>query len=131
MTQPQFPPQGQANPVQKRSPWGGWWLMVITCGIYYLVWYHKINGELAKITNQPHNAWGQWWNQIIPFWGLFGLHHTAKRLNQAHEQLGSSVRVSPAVAWFWAPIWFGSQTRYLQRRLNQAGDLIGAIAVNR
>jgi hypothetical protein len=117
------------NPIKKRSPWGGWWLMVITCGVYYFVWYHKVNAELAAVTGQRQAPWGQWWNQIIPVWGLFGLHHTAVRLNNAHAAVGSSVRVSPGVAWFWAPIWFGSQARYLQRRINQLGDILSVMNV--
>ncbi|CAM3259693.1 hypothetical protein [Tsukamurella hominis] len=114
------------NPVQKRSPWGGWWLIGITIGVYYFVWYHKINAELAAVTGQQHSAWGKWWNQIVPIWGLIGLYRTAKRVNEAHANLGSTVRVSPTVAWLWAPIWFFSQQRYLQRRVNTLGEIISS-----
>lgn len=113
--------------IQKRSPWGGWWLILITLGIYYFVWYHKINAELAVTTGKPQNGWAQWWSQIIPIYGLVGLHHTAKRLGEAIQSHGSGDRVSPAIAWFWAPIWFGSQQRYLQRRMN----LLGSLAASR
>lgn len=114
--------------IQKRSPWGGWWLILITLGIYYFVWYHKINAELAAVTGKPQSGWAQWWSQIIPFYGLVGLHHTAVRLGDAIQSHGSADKVSPGIAWFWAPIWFGSHQRYLQRRMNLLGNLIASRA---
>ncbi|MFC6010239.1 hypothetical protein [Nocardia lasii] len=114
------------NPIKQRSPWGGWWLIGITIGIYYLVWFHKVNAELAAATGQPHAAWGRWWNQIIPIWGCVGIYRTAQRINEAHAARNSSVQVSPLIAWLVAPIWFFSQQRYLQRRVNSLGDLIAA-----
>lgn len=33
--------------IRKQGAWGLWWLTVITFGIYYLVWYDRIGGELA------------------------------------------------------------------------------------
>ncbi|MFD3506546.1 hypothetical protein [Nocardia sp. NPDC058666] len=115
-----------SNPIKQRSPWGGWWLIVITAGIYYFVWFHKVNAELAAATGQQHAAWGKWWNQIIPIWGIIGIYRTAVRVNEAHAARGSSVSVSPVVAWLVAPAWFFSHQRYLQRRINSLGDIIGA-----
>lgn len=109
--------------VRKQGAWGLWWLCALTLGIYYLVWYDRINAELAAATGEERRAWTQWWAQLIPFYGLVGLHRTATRLNRAHELVRSSTRVSPFVTWFWAPIWFASQTRYLQRRLNTLADI--------
>jgi len=112
--------------IKKQGAWGLWWLTVITCGIYYLVWYGRINNELAAVTGQPRAAWGTWWSQLIPVYGLIGLSRTAKRLNAAHEAAGSSVKVSPVMTWLWAPSWFGSQTRYLQRRINTLAEIRSA-----
>ena len=125
-----FVTQPAPTSIRKQGAWGLWWLTVITCGIYYLVWYQRINTELASATGQEQPAWAQWWSQIIPFYGLVGLHHTAKRLNEAHTAAGSTTQVSPFVTWFWAPAWFGSHTRYLQRRINTLADVTSARAVN-
>lgn len=113
----------QQTPIRKQGPWGLWWLTVITFGIYYLVWYDRINGELAAFKVNEREGWTRWWSQIIPFYGLVGLSRTAKRLNQAHGIANSSVTVSPVVTWLWAPAWFGSHTRYLQRRINTLADI--------
>ncbi|RZK59284.1 MAG: hypothetical protein EOP27_00485 [Rhodococcus sp. (in: high G+C Gram-positive bacteria)] len=109
--------------IRKQGAWGLWWLTVITFGIYYLVWYDRIGGDLAATTGVSREAWTRWWSQLISIYGLIGLSRTAKRLNQAHTQVGSSTRVSPVVTWLWAPIWFGSHTRYLQRRINILVDI--------
>jgi len=109
--------------IRKQGAWGLWWLTVITFGIYYMVWYDRIGGELAATAGVSREAWTRWWSQLVPIYGLIGLSRTAKRLNQAHTQVGSSTRVSPVVTWLWAPIWFGSHTRYLQRRINILVDI--------
>ncbi|MDG3013532.1 DUF4234 domain-containing protein [Speluncibacter jeojiensis] len=109
--------------IRKQGAWGLWWLCVITFGIYYLVWYDRINDELAAFTGNERGAWTRWWSQLIPFYNLVGLHRTAKRLNDAHARVGSPTRVSPFVTWFWATGWFASQTRYLQRRINILADV--------
>ncbi len=51
---------------------------------------------------------------------------TAKRLNAAHALVGSPTRVGIFTSWFWAPGWFGSQSRYLQRRINILHDVLAS-----
>ena len=110
--------------VRKQSAWGLWWLVGLTAGIYYLVWYHRINRELAEVVGDfDPRAWTKWWSQIIPIFGIIALRRTAKRLNAAHESVQSPVRVSLIMTWLWAPIWFSSHTRYLQRRVNALHDV--------
>lgn len=135
MTQPmpaqppaQWQPTPAGPPVRKQGAWGLWWLCLITFGIYYFVWYHRINREICSVLGRPVPMNGQWWNQLIPIWGWVGLGATAKRLNAAHAAVGSPTRVSVFVTWFWAPGWFASQTRYLQRRLNILHDVIAGRA---
>lgn len=118
-----IPTSGQ-RVVRQQGAWGLWWLVVVTLGVYYYVWYHRINHELALVTGEdPTKADCQWWSQLIPIFNFVSLYQTAKRLNRAHEAVDSPARVSPFVAWFWAPSWFASQTRYLQRRINTLHDV--------
>jgi signal transduction histidine kinase len=117
-----------AQPIRKQSPWGLWWLCIVTLSIYYCVWYHRINQELAAVLGEPVRPNGRWWNQLIPIWNLVGLGSTAVRLNGAHARLGSPTRVGVGVSWFWAPAWFASQTRYLQRRINVLHDVMASRA---
>jgi len=69
------------------------------------------------------------WAAIIPIYNLIGLARTAKRLNEAHARVGSPTRVGVFVACLFAPWWFASQTRYLQRRLNILHDVLAAKSV--
>lgn len=127
---PSAPPVGVATAIpRKQGAWELWWLCILTLGIYYLIWYGRINGELSPVLGEPVASNGQWWNQLIPIWNLVGLAATAKRLNSAHAKLGSPTRVGVVTAWLWAPYWFASQTRYLQRRINTLHDVIAAKAI--
>ncbi|MBM4713665.1 hypothetical protein GS551_22845 [Rhodococcus hoagii] len=113
----------QSTSIRKQGAWGLWWLTVVTLGIYYFVWYDRIGRELAAATGEERAGWTRWWSQIIPVYGLIGLSRTAKRLNRAHEAVGSPVRVSPVMTWLWSGIWFASTTRYIQRRVNMLADI--------
>ena len=112
--------------VRKQSAWGLWWLCVITFSVYYLIWFERINRELCALLRTPVPANGRWWSQLIPIYNLVGLACTAKRLNAAHGAVGSPTRVGVFVTWFWAPSWFASQTRYLQRRMNILHDVLAS-----
>lgn len=112
--------------VTKQGAWGLWWLCGLTLGIYYLVWYQRTNRELAALAGTQVPADGQWWSQFIPVYGLIGLARTAKRVNAAHAMTGSPTRLSSVVTWLWAPVWFASQTRYVQRRMNTLHDVLAA-----
>jgi hypothetical protein len=136
----QLPPPGLATPppgypypqaplIRKQGAWGLWWLVLITCGIYYYIWYARINRELATVLRQNVPADGQWWCQLIPIYNLIGLARTAKRVNAAHAAVGSPTRVGVFTTWFWAAGWFASQTRYLQRRINILHDVLASHSV--
>ena len=117
-----------AETVRKQGAWSLWWLTIVTASIYYLVWFDRINREIHAVLGTPRGANGTWWSQLVPFYGLYALHQTAKRVNAAHASVGSPTRVSPFVTWFWAALWFSSQTRYLQRRINVLHDVLAGRA---
>jgi signal transduction histidine kinase len=127
---PQVPAHGYpavaAPLVRKQGAWGLWWVVGLTFGIYYYFWYHRINRELSNVLGVPMAADGQWWSQLIPFYNLYGLAKTAQRVNAAHALVGSPTRVGVVVTWLWAPMWFSSHTRYLQRRINILHDVLAA-----
>lgn len=76
-------------------------------------------------TVRKQGAWGLWW----PY-SFYALAKTAGRVNAAHARYNSPTRVSSFVTWFWAPAWFASQTRYLQRRINVLHDIQASHAVS-
>lgn len=125
-----YPSTVASAPVRKQGAWGLWWLVILTAGIYYYVWYARVNQELARVLGAAVPADGQWWSQLIPIFNLVGLARTAKRVNDAHARVGSPTRVSVVVSWLLAPYWFASQTRYLQRRMNILHDVLAAQSVS-
>jgi hypothetical protein len=108
---------------KRRGAWSVWWLSGLTFGIYYLVWYAKINGELQRFAPEAVrvNPTLAWLSQWVPIVGLVSLANTGKRLNAAAYAIGSPVRLSPGMCVLSA-FWFSSRTRYIQRRLNGLWD---------
>lgn len=110
--------------VRKQGAWSLWWLTIITLTVYYFVWYDRVNRELvAALGGNKVPPDGRWWSQIIPFYGLVALARLAGRLNAALADVGSPTRVGSTMTWLWAPLWYGSHTRYIQRRLNILHDI--------
>ena len=108
------------RPVGKiRSPWGVWWLSFITFGIYYLVWYVKLNKEIARAAGPDVQVetFGLWFSQCVPIAYWISLAHTTERLNTAQHRNGTAPTTSAGMA-ILGTFWFISQTRYLQRRAN-------------
>ncbi|HEX8092533.1 DUF4234 domain-containing protein [Jatrophihabitans sp.] len=115
----------------RRSAWGVWWLSALTFGIYYLVWYYKINAELRAFAPEavevsPGKAVLA---QLLPIFAWVSLANTSTRLNDAHRVIQSPVRVSGGMA-ILGTFWFNSQTRYLQRRLNSLWDAQDTVSAN-
>jgi hypothetical protein len=104
---------------------------VLTFGVYYLVWYYKINKELA--TFAPHVVSVKpglaVLAQFVPVANLVSLAHTARRLNAAHSSIGSPVHASAGLT-ILAAFWYSSHPRYLQRRMNALWDAATTLHVN-
>ena len=113
---------------KKRSPWGVWWLTPITASIYYLVWYVKINHEIAAASNGTIkvNTFGLWFSQCVPIANWISVANTAQRLAQVQTMNGLPVTPSAGVAVL-SSFWFWSNTRYMQRRLNATWATLGLI----
>jgi hypothetical protein len=111
------------RPVE-RSAWGVWFLCFLP--FYYLVWYVKINKELAAFTGEKVGTFGLWFGQCIPIVSWIGLAHTSDRINKVRTAKG--LPPLPTVGMtILSSLWYGSQTRYLQRRLNTTWHEIGAL----
>ena len=65
--------------------------------------------------------------QCLPIFAWVSLANTSSRLNAAHSEVNSPVRVSGGMA-ILGTFWFNSQTRYLQRRLNSLWDTQDTLA---
>jgi hypothetical protein len=105
---------------QRRSPWGVWGLSVLTLGVYYLVWYVRLNKEIARVAgvDVTVGSAGLWLSQCVPIGNWVSLARTARRLRTALERAGAETSVS-AAGTVMSSLWFGSHVRYLQRRANE------------
>jgi hypothetical protein len=103
-----------------RSPWAVWCLSVLTLGVHYLVWYVRLNKEIAGAAgvDVTVRTVGLWLSQCVPIANWVSLAHTARRLQTALELAAAETSVS-AGRTMLASLWFGSHTRYLQRRANE------------
>lgn len=115
-----------SNLVKIRSPWGVWWLSLVTFGIYYLVWYVKVNKEIARLSeNTIHvGTLGLWLSQCAPIAAWISLSNTSKRLT-AVQQRRSLTPTTTGGMMILSSLWFGSHQRYLQRRLNATYGFVG------
>jgi len=88
---------------KKRGPIAVWLLALVTIGVYYLVWYYKINKEardyLGDQTIQPVISllavlFG-WILLFIP--PLVSTFNTGKRIRRMQERAGISDTISPGI----------------------------------
>jgi hypothetical protein len=102
-----------------RSPAAVLGLSIITLGIYYLVWYYKINAEIKRhdpdIKVSPGLAVLA---EFIPIANLIGGFSTAARIRQMQLDDGATQTISPSVALLWMilfgigyPLYIASQLR--------------------
>jgi uncharacterized protein DUF4234 len=112
--------------VKIRSPFGVFVLAIVTLGIYYLVWYYKVNRELrdaAGIDVDPFVALLAitiGWLIIVP--PFVSWYRTFERIQQAQRQAGLTSEVNPIlgfilylVALYFLPV----ELLYAQDELNK------------
>ncbi len=116
-----------------RGPAGTWLLSFVTFGIYFLVWYYKVNRELrdfdSSIKVKPGGA-----VCTLVFGGiLFGippivsLVKTGGRINQAQRIAGIQADCSGGLG-FLLSILFGLNVVYYQSHLNKVWAAYGSPA---
>lgn len=109
-----------------RSPWNVWLLSLVTMGIYYLVWYHQIHKEIeAAPGGSPSVAAAV--SQLVPIWNWVSVAQTGTQCAAMQAAVGIPVTSTAGMA-FISQFWVGSQSRYLQRRLNSVWAAMDAAA---
>jgi Domain of unknown function (DUF4234) len=109
-----------------RSPFGVFVLAIVTLGIYYLVWYYKVNRELrdaAGIDVDPFVALLAitiGWLIIVP--PFVSWYRTFERIQRAQREAGLTSEVNPIlgfilylVALYFLPV----ELLYAQDELNK------------
>jgi ACR3 family arsenite efflux pump ArsB len=111
----------------KRNPLGVLGLSIITLGIYFFVWYYKINDELRRVqhdeTISPMRSlmamiFG--WLIIVP--PFIAMWNTAKHVQGMETRLGVTQTVEPAIAVILMFLFSLGNGIYLQDHLNRGWD---------
>ena len=112
---------------KRRNPWGVFGLTIITLGIYFFVWWYKVNNELNNLGIQcnPTTA------VLAVTIGGFVLvppyvsaYTTADRIRQAQERTNATERIIPVLALVLFFLVSVLTAPYYQSQLNKAWDAL-------
>ena len=100
---------GTSDTAKIRNPLGVVGLSLITLGIYYLVWYFKVNNELSNLgesrgTEELGTAPTKSLLAMVPGFLLIvppfvSLYRTCERINRGQKLTGEGVGLSPPLAF--------------------------------
>ena len=122
------------QPYLKRSPLGVLGLSLITLGIYFLVWYYKINVEVQRMENDQTMSptrslmamiFG--WLIIVP--PFIAMYNTAKHVQELETRRGVVQTVEPALTIVLMLLLSFVNGLYIQEHLNRAWGATAAPAV--
>jgi len=113
--------------VLKRSPLGVLGLSIITIGIYFFVWYYKINAEIKRVekdeTMSPARsliAMTIGWIIIVP--PFLALWNTAKHVQALEQRVGARQTLEPAITIVIMLLFSVANSTYIQAHLNSAWE---------
>ena len=114
---------------KRRNPWGVFLLTIVTFGIYYVVWWYKINNEMNNLGVQcnPTSAVlaitiGSF--VIVPT--FVSIYKTADRIKQAQERTNASEHMVPVLGFLLTIVVSTFAVVYYQSQLNKAWDALAA-----
>ena len=111
----------------KRSPLGVLGLSIITLGIYFFVWYYKINDELQRFeqddTMSPTRSlmamiFG--WIIIVP--PFIAMYNTAKHVRSAEGRAAVQQQLEPALVLVIMFVFSLGNVVYIQEHMNRIWD---------
>jgi drug/metabolite transporter (DMT)-like permease len=111
---------------KRRNPWGVFGLAVITLGIYYVVWWYKINNEMRNygVQNSPAKATLAITLGALIIVPLFvSFYNTAERIKKTQEKSGAQERIIPVLALLLYIVVNVFALPYYQSQLNKAWDV--------
>lgn len=136
-TEPQRPAASRPAPSavqprvgKTRNPWGVWLIALVTLGVYFFVWYYKVNRELRDydpdIEVEPGIAllavllgW-----IVIFIFSWVSVYRTGDRIQQAQTTSGANERCN---GWLGILLYIlgGFNMVYYQSQLNKVWDRYG------
>ena len=121
--------KGSAYQGKIRNPLGVVGLGIVTLGIYYFVWYFKVNKEMAELgqakgteecgTSPATSLMALLFGWIIIVPPFVSLYRSSKRLNASERVVGNPEGIEAPLLWLLF-IFIGPVGHYLfQRNLNR------------
>jgi hypothetical protein len=111
----------------KRNPLGVVGVSLITLGIYFFVWYYKINAEIKRFerdqTMSPTRslmAMILGWIIIAP--PFIAMYNTAKHVRAAEARVGIQQQLEPALVFVFMIVVSVANGFYIQEHLNLMWD---------
>lgn len=114
---------------KRRNPWGVVGLSIVTLGIYYVVWWYKINNEMNNLgvqCNPTTSVLAITIGAVIIVPPFVSAYTTADRIKQAQERTGATERMIPVLALLLMVVVGGLAAPYYQSQLNKAWDAMAA-----
>jgi drug/metabolite transporter (DMT)-like permease len=114
---------------KRRNPWGVFGLSLITLGIYYAVWWYKINNEMNNLGIQCNPTMAVLAITIGGFVivpPFVSAYTTADRIRKAQERTNATERMIPALALLLLVVVSLFAVPYYQSQLNKAWDAMAA-----
>lgn len=115
---------------KRRNPWGVFALTIVTLGIYYVVWWYKINNEMrnAGTSNDPLVATlAVTLGGILVIPPIVSAYKTADRIKQTQERQQATDRMAPVLALVMLFVVGPFALPYYQSQLNKAWDAMTVV----
>jgi hypothetical protein len=117
----------QGQQYLKRNPLGVLGLSIITIGIYFFVWYYKINDEIRRFEHDETVSPGRSLMAIIFGWLIIvppfiAMYNTARHVQAMEQRVGVTQTVEPALVLVLTWLVVVANGIYVQDHLNRVWD---------
>jgi len=115
------------QPYLKRNPLGVLGLTLVTLGVYFFVWYYKINDELRRCEkdetiNPTRSLMAMLFGWLIIVPPFIAMYNTAKHVQQRETRVGVQQTLEPALTIILMILFSIGNTIYIQEHLNRGWD---------
>jgi membrane protease YdiL (CAAX protease family) len=117
----------EGKPYLKRNPLGVLGLSFITIGIYFFVWYYKINKEIKTFekdeTISPgRSTWAVTLGALVIIPAIMAYYNTAKHVQTMEQHVGVQQTLEPALVVVLIFVFSIGNGIYIQEHLNRVWD---------
>src|SRR5262249_27936295 len=119
----------EGQPYVRRSPWVSWLLIFATIGVYYFVWFYKVQKEAKQYLQDETIRPGlMTFSQFVPIWNLVTVYQFGERVAAMQRRAGAEETVQPILGLLAAFV-ASLHVVYYQSEIDKALDAALAAAV--